>query len=293
MNRLFQLDRFSTIISRRFSRTLALSLFGLNTLPLAVTIPVHAVDHPTPTMTVQWIDADANTKVFPLAVAAPSDDLLNSQYAIPWQAIQQAQETVTRTGQTQSFRYRSPVSIAPDQQTQAYSELHLTLHPKSSHSFINSQLIIETKTQTYRFPATLHLELAAQSTTSTVMPGTFSILMPAAWSADGQSLLLRQFEGLFGSDVASDYALVWQPAQPALQSYRPTAVDYDSATLMGWSQNRPGEILFQTRLLGNPTSQLVTVSPQNNGATLASPSDRPMQVTIQPQPPQVFRQTLK
>jgi hypothetical protein len=293
MNRLSQLDRFSAVISRRFSQTLALSLFGLNILPLAVTIPVYAVEHPTPAMTVQRIDADAKTQVLPLPAAAPSDDLLNSQYAVPWQTIQQAQDTVTRTGQAQSFRYRSPVSIAPDQQTQAYSELHLTLHPKPSHSFINSQLIIETKTQTYRLPSTLHLELAAQSSTSTATPGTFSIILPAAWSADGQSLLLRQFEGLFGSDVASDYALVWQSSQPALQSYRPTAVDYDSATLMGWSQNRPGEILFQTRLLGNPTSQLVTVSPQNSSTTLASSSDRPMQVTIQPQPPTVFRQTLK
>jgi hypothetical protein len=293
MNRLSQLDRFSAVISRCFSQTLALSLFGLNILPLAVTIPVYAVEHPTPAMTVQRIDADAKTQVLPLPAAAPSDDLLNSQYAIPWQAIQQAQDTVTRTGQAQSFQYRTPVSTAPDQQTQAYSELHLTLHPKPSHSFINSQLIIETKTQTYRFPSTLHLELAAQSSTSTATPGTFSIIMPAAWSADGQSLLLRQFEGLFGSDMASDYALVWQSSQSALQSYRPTAIDYDSATLMGWSQNRPGEILFQTRLLGNPTSQLVTVNPKSSGTTLASSSDRPMQVTVQPQPSTVFRQTLK
>lgn len=291
MNRLSQPDRFSSVISRRFSQTLALSLFGLNILPLAVTIPVYAVEHPTPAMTTRQINPDA--KVLPLPVAAPADDLLNSQYAVPWPTIQQAQDTVTRTGQAQSFRYRSPVSIAPDQQTRAYSELHLALHPKPSHSFINSQLVIETKTQTYRFPSTLHLELAAQSSTSNATPGTFSIIMPAVWSADGQSLLLRQFEGLFGSDVASDYALVWHASQSALQSYRPTAVDYDSATLMGWSQNRPGEILFQTRLLGQPTSQLVTVSPQNSSTTLASPSDRPMQVTIQPQPPTVFRQTLK
>lgn len=292
MKRLFQLDRFSFVVSHRFSQILTLSLLGLNTVPLAVTIPVCAVEHPTPAV-IQQIDAGVDTQVLPLPVAKPSDDLLNSQYAIPWQAIQQAQDTVTRTGQAQSFRYRSPVSVAPDQKTRAYSELHLSLHPKPSHSFINSQLIIETQTQTHRFPSTLHHGLEAQSNTSAAMPGTFSILLPAAWSADGQSLLLRQLEGLFGSDVASDYALVWQPSQPALQTYHPTAVDYDSATLMGWSQNRPGEILFQTRLLGNPTSQLVTVSPQNSGVTLASPSDRPLRVTTTQQSPTVFRQTLR
>lgn len=291
MHRFSRFDRFSSAFSRHFSKVLAVSLLSFNLVPLAVNAPVRAVEGASTNLSEAKIESGSKTQVLPLPSANASVDPINSQYAIPWKVILEAQDTASRTGQVQSFRYRSALSIAPDQQTRAYSELNLTLHPNPSQSLVQSQLFIETEQQTYTLPATLHLEMGELSAHG--LAGTFAVMIPAAWSADSQSLLLRQFEGLFGSDVASDYAMVWQKSNPGLQTYRPTDLDYDSATLMGWSQNRPGEILFQTRILGQANSQLVTVSPQNSGATLASPSDRPMQVTMQQPSPRMFHQTLK
>jgi hypothetical protein len=277
MKRLFQSSLFVPVtIQSCFSHPLFLSLLCLGAY-IGLTLPTHATERPALSPIHSQIP---QTQTLPsLSVGSKvTSDPLESQYPIPWQAIQQAQDQVTQTRRPQSFRYQSAVSVSPDREVKAYSELTLNLHPDLRQSLIQSEIVIQTGTQTHRFSSTMHLGMEGLQSSADKVPGTFSILMPAAWSADGQSILIRQLEGVFGSDVASDYALVWQRKQPVLQSYSPTPLDYDSATLMGWSQERPGEILFQTRQLGDPKGQLVTV--HANGTTLAAPSDRPFQVGI-------------
>jgi hypothetical protein len=262
------------VVQSCFSHPLFLSLLCVGAY-IGLTLPTHATERQilsTNPSQVSQVQTVSSLTVDRKAFADP----LESPYSIPWQSIQKAQDKVTQTGRPQSFRYQSAVSVSPDQTVKAQAELTLTLHPDLRQSLIRSEIVIQAGAQIQRFPSTMHLTLEGLQESAAPPPGTFSILMPAVWSADGQSLLIRQLEGVFGSDVASDYALVWQRNQVGLRSYSPAAMDYDSATLMGWSQERPGEILFQTRQLGNPAVQLVTV--HLNGTTLASPGDRPFQV---------------
>ncbi|MGB8700470.1 MAG: hypothetical protein WCD18_13730 [Thermosynechococcaceae cyanobacterium] len=206
-------------------------------------------------------------------------DPLNSHFPIPWNTIWGYQTQVSQTGRAIALRYLGPELLSPDGKIKAYTETQIQIEPELSKSHIFSQLMLATSQGKvlHRIPSTMHLgQGAVRETTARHLVGTISILTPATWSADGQQLLVRQFEAVFGSDVSSDYAVVWNRQTQQARSIAPAPNNYDTATLLGWSQVYPDQVLFRTSLLGEPESAVLAVD--LHGATIASPSDRPLRV---------------
>jgi hypothetical protein len=221
----------------------------------------------TATPTVQTAAANIS------APASQSQDPHNSAYPVPWNAIWHNQTQATQLGKVLSLRYLSGTITSPDGQRQAHSEMNLQLNPQLTQSYVASNLIIaDAKGRVLqRIPSTMHLGSNQVEETTTVPVGTLSILMPAAWSKDGQQLLTRQFEAVLGSDVSSDYALVWDRKTQKVKTVTPTPQNYDTAILLGWSPHNPDRILFRTTILGEQKTDLVAVT--HDGTTLALEGD--------------------
>ncbi|WP_404784127.1 hypothetical protein [Altericista sp. CCNU0014] len=210
--------------------------------------------------------------------AVSRKDPLNSAYPIPWDSIWAHQHQASQAGQTVTKRYLSAALLSPDGQTKVHSEIQLHLNPEMTDSYISSQLVISDPRGTVlqSIPSTFHLGDGPVKETAARQDGTLSILMPAAWSKDGQQLLARQFEAVFGSDVSSDYALVWNRRNQQARIVAPTPLSYDTAVLLGWSHSNPDQILFETSTLGE--SKTTTLAVSHDGTTIASPSDRPLPI---------------
>ncbi len=221
-------------------------------------------------------------------------DPLHSPYPIPWSPIWEHQAEASSSGQPITWHYTSPPLQSPDGQLQAISKIEVYLQPDFRESHILSQVwvkdqagqIVET------VQSSMHLgESRVSETAARHLPGTVSMLVPAAWSGDSQHLLLRQFEALFGSDIASDYGVVWNRSQGSTRTFVPEPINYDSATLLGWSRNHPDQVLFSTSIMGDSREQLLAVS--FRGHTVASPGDRPLigqqSQRVQPKDPQARR----
>jgi hypothetical protein len=220
----------------------------------------------------------ANT-VSPSASLLPVDktanDPLDSPYPIPWNAIWDRQTQATQSNRPEILYYLSPPLRSPDDQIVAHTKIEIKIDPDFRRSHIFSQLILKTAQgkilQT--IPSSMHLGQGnVQETTARQLPGTIAILVPAAWSKNGQRLLSRQFEAVFGSDVSSDYAVVWERDHLQTKIVTPLPLNYDSATLLGWSQNHPEQLLFRTAVLGETSGSTLAVD--YRGTTIASPNDR-------------------
>jgi hypothetical protein len=223
---------------------------------------------------------------------ATHQDPLNSAYPIPWDSIWAHQSQATQSGKAVTMRYLSPSLPSPDGQTKVHSDIRLHLNPEMTNSYISSQLIIADLRGTVlqSIPSSFHLGNGPVQETAATHNGTLSILMPAAWSKDGQQLLARQFEAVFGSDVSSDYALVWNRRTQQSKIVAPTPLSYDTAILLGWSHSNPNQILFKTSTLGESGNAILAVN--NDGTVIASPGDRPLpieQPMISPTIPQARR----
>jgi hypothetical protein len=210
------------------------------------------------------------------ASALQNQDPLNSAYPIPWAAIWENQTKAAQSGKILTLRYLSGTLTSPDGQRQAHSEINLQLSPELTRSYVSSNLIIADATGKVlqRIPATMHLGDERVKETTAMPVGTLSILMPAAWSKDGQQLLTRQFEAVLGSDVSSDYALVWDKKTQRVKTVTPTPQNYDTAILLGWSPHNPDRVLFRTTILGEPQTNLVAVT--HDGTTLAFEGSQPL-----------------
>jgi hypothetical protein len=170
------------VVQSCFSHPLFLSLLCVGAY-IGLTLPTHATERQilsTNPSQVSQVQTVSSLTVDRKAFADP----LESPYSIPWQSIQKAQDKVTQTGRPQSFRYQSAVSVSPDQTVKAQAELTLTLHPDLRQSLIRSEIVIQTGAQIQRFPSTMHLTLEGLQESAAPPPGTFSILMPAVWSAE-------------------------------------------------------------------------------------------------------------
>jgi hypothetical protein len=234
-------------------------------------------------------------KATPAAVApaTQAQDPLHSAYPIPWSMIWQNQTQATQTGKVMTLRYASGAIASPDGQRTAHSEIHLQLHPEITQSHVMSHLIITDAkgAEIQRIASSLHLgDGMLKETSGTAAVGTLSILMPATWSKDGQQLLARQFEAVFGSDISSDYALIWNRKTQQVKTVAPVPQDYDTAILLGWSHRNPDQILFRTTILGEQNTALVAVN--RDGTTIASEGDRILplsQIMTAPASPQARR----
>lgn len=207
-------------------------------------------------------------------------DPLDSPYPIPWNWVLATQsEHASDSTQTPSrlHYYRTQALISPDGRHAAYSRVQMQVAPHLAHSQVSSTLFVE-NLQTRDLQT-----LAATSPFSNnpfardVEPpqaGMLAILIPVAWSATGDRLLAREFESLFGSDIASDYALIWEAQSRQVRTLVPTGLQYTNAVLLGWSQAHPEQALFRICNLGDPEPLLCSVA--ISGQTNLSPNDQPM-----------------
>jgi hypothetical protein len=216
-----------------------------------------------------------SVSLLPVDNTNTANDPLKSPYPIPWNAIWDHQTQSTQNNRSKTLRYLSPPLRSPDGQVAAHSEIEIKIDPDFRQSHIYSQLILKTAQgqvlQT--IPSSMHLgQGRVKETTARHLPGTIAMLVPAAWSQNGQRLLARQFEAVFGSDVSSDYAVIWEREHLKAETVTPLPINYDFATLLGWSQNHPNQVLFRTDILGETKGSILAVD--YRGATIASQNDQ-------------------
>lgn len=180
-------------------------------------------------------------------------DPLNSPYPVPWSWVLATQAESTATNISELRYYRSPALVSPDGQYAAYSRIQMQAIPNFTQSQVSSVLFLENlqtgglKTITATSPLANNPFLSREPSDRS---GMIAILIPVAWSELGERVLAREFESLFGSDIASDYAVVWDRQLELTRTLAPTDVVYTNAVLMGWSQTYPGQVLFQAGDLG-------------------------------------------
>ena len=100
------------------------------------------------------------------------------------------------------------------------------------------------------------------------------MLMPVAWSEQGDRLLSREFESMFGSGLASDFAVIWDRASNRTYTLAPTQVQYSNAVLLGWSRMYPRQALFRAGNMGDENWTLYAVD--TSGQTTQATADQPI-----------------
>jgi hypothetical protein len=100
------------------------------------------------------------------------------------------------------------------------------------------------------------------------------MIVPVSWSAESDRLLAREFESLFSSDMASDYAVIVDCSTKRVSTVAPTSISYTHAILLGWSQAHPDRALFMAGNLGEGDWPLWTVAA--SGETELATGDRPL-----------------
>ena len=211
--------------------------------------------------------------------AGEQTDPLDSPYPVPWNWVMTTQAEVSARGSSGVRYYRSPLLVSPDGEYAAYSRIEMQVEPDLYRSRVSSVMFLENlKTRELRtITASSPLATNAFSRNQEAnMPGAIAILMPVSWSSVGDRILARQFEGLFSTSDASDYAVVWDRAMNQTTTIAPTPSknDYSTAILLGWSQTNPDQVLFRAGNLGDDQWPLWAVNTQ--GQTVAASEDQPL-----------------
>lgn len=200
-------------------------------------------------------------------------DPLDSPHPIPWGWVM---ANLTASGSTASQHYyRSHSLVSPDGQYKAYSRIQMQVEAEFYQSRVSSVLFLE-NLRTGDLQAITATSPFAENPfigTSSDLAGTISMVMPIAWSETGDYLLAREFESIFGSDIASDYALIWNRNSNCAYTIAPTRIQYTNAILLGWSQQHPNCALFRAGNLGETPWLLWAVDCE--GDTLEAENDQP------------------
>lgn len=169
--------------------------------------------------------------------------------------------------------YRSPSLLSLDRQYAAYSRIQIQVQAQFQ-SRATSILFIENLKTGDLQAVTPASPLADNPFISRGVEalGAISIVVPVSWSQTGNCLLAREFESLFGSDIASDYAVVVDCAENRVSTIAPTHLHYTTAILLGWSQSHPNQVLFRAGNLGDEHWDLWAVD--TSGHTARSQDDR-------------------
>lgn len=205
-------------------------------------------------------------------------DPLNSPYPVPWNWVQ-AMLTESPSLTTPTLRYyRSPALISPSGEYAAYSRIQIQVQPSFTQSRVGSVLFLENLRTGDLQTITAASPFADNPFIADSEPGragTIAILIPVAWSESGDRILAREFESLFGTDLASDYAVVWDRQQNRTQTIAPTQVEYSNAVLLGWSQSDPTQVLFRAGNLGDEEWGIWAVSVDGD-TVAATAADQPI-----------------
>jgi hypothetical protein len=204
-------------------------------------------------------------------------DPLNSPFPIPWNWVLASQTEVRQTHRPRLCYYRSQSLLSPNGEYAAYSRIQMQVQPDFTYSRVSSVLFLENlrtgdlQTITASSPFADNPFTGSNELSET---GTIAILIPIAWSEQGDRILAREFESIFGSDIASDYAIVWD--QPLRRAYTiaPTRIQYSNAILLGWSRTDPSQVLFRAGMLGDENWNLWAVDV--SGRTATAHGDQPI-----------------
>jgi hypothetical protein len=203
-------------------------------------------------------------------------DPLNSPHPIPWDWV----TSIAFSGDSTPDRYgyyRSQSLISPNGHYAAYSRIQVQPAAHFTRSRVVSALFVENlhtgSLQTIVVSAPF-ADNPFMANEILEQAGTIAVLIPIAWSETGDRLLAREFESIFGSGIASDFAVVWDSYTNQTQTLAPSQIHYSNAILMGWSQIHPEQVLFQAGIMGDPHWDFYTV--KANGQTRLARGDRPI-----------------
>lgn len=208
-----------------------------------------------------------------------SIDPLDSPHPVPWNWVLTTQAQVSASEKVGIRYYRTPSLISPDGKYAAYSRIQMYVKPELHNSKVQSTLFIEnveTGDIESIVPATHRGDGENSSPEAEKDPnaGQIAILMPVSWSPQGDRLLSRQFEGIFSTSDAYDLAMVWDRRSKETTTITPQEEGYETTVLLGWSQQHPGRVLFQTSNLEDSESPLWAVDLK--GDTVDATSDEPI-----------------
>lgn len=204
-------------------------------------------------------------------------DPLDSPHPIPWSWVLATHAQISASNSCEVRYYRSQSLISPDGQYAAYSRIQMEGHPELYKSCVTSVMFVENletgdlRTITASSPLADNPLLETEEIDRT---GAIAILIPVSWSKSGERILARQFEGMFCTSEASDYAVIWDRRQNRTATLAPNTVQYDYAVLLGWSQANSDQVLFRAGEFGN--EHWPTWAVDMNGKTSLAHEDEPI-----------------
>jgi hypothetical protein len=204
-------------------------------------------------------------------------DPLNSPHPIPWNWVMATLFDNHAEMAPRLHHYRSPSLISPDEQFAAYSRIQVQVQSDFTQSRVSSVLFLENLRTGNLQTITASSPLSDNPFLPKEQPealGTIAILIPVGWSEQGDRLLAREFESFFGSDFASDYAVIWDSHLNRISTLAPTQIQYTNAVMLGWSQTYPNRVLFRAGNMGDPDWFLWAVDV--SGQTIAAGNDEPI-----------------
>ena len=206
-----------------------------------------------------------------------AQDPLNSAYPVPWSWILDTQAEFTEKQESGMRYYRTSALVSPDGQYAAYSRIQMQAGSQLYESRVTSVLFLE-DLQTGKLRVidaeSPIIEHFATEQHNSETSGIVSILMPVSWSAQSDRLLSRQFEGFLSTSDATDYAVVWERQTNDTSTLSPASENYTTAILLGWSQEKPDQVLFRAGILGNESWQNWSVA--LDGQTAIANEENPL-----------------
>jgi hypothetical protein len=166
--------------------------------------------------------------------------------------------------------------MSPDGEYIAYSQITLQVVPKLQRCRASSQVYIENLDTGESYPIAPGSPMAVcgvSAIDAMQLQGTIAIGIPVSWSPTGDRLLIRQFEGVFCTSEATDYAVVWERRNNRTLTLAPTRLHYTHAILAGWSEQHSDRVLFQVCVMGERSPILYGVN--LSGVTLSADGDQP------------------
>lgn len=203
-------------------------------------------------------------------------DPINSPYPVPWNWVMATLSDRSSLPSSKVRYYRSQSLVSPNGQYAAYSRIQVQISRDFTQNRVASTLFLENLTSGELQTITASSPFADNPFTSngdTSQSGTIAILIPIAWSEGSDRILAREFESVFGSDIASDFAVVWDQSSNRTYTIAPQA-QYSNAILLGWSQSHPDQVLFRAGMIGNENWSLYAVDVR--GQTAYVSHDRPI-----------------
>lgn len=204
-------------------------------------------------------------------------DPLGSPHPVPWSWVASTLSEGQSPATPRVRYYRSPSLVSPDGLYAAYSRMQMQLSTEFTQSRVTSILLLE-NLQTGDLQTILASSPFADNPFATATlsdrSGTIAMLIPVAWSETGDRLLIREFESLFGTSLATDFAVIWEQSTNATHTVAPTQLNYTNAILLGWSQAHPDRALFRAGIMGEENWSLYTVDKSCNTVRVAD--DRPL-----------------